>query len=268
MTLLCNLYETVETYSVLGTWDTTCDWSQRFPQVSCRYIATMFRFRRFANKIFRIEWNCCRADSSSLVVGSSLCNHRFRKLVGTFTKELTEELILGRFLIFGRSLTFLLLSALFRWFSFSRRCLFLIRFLLFSRYQRFVLENRVESRNDESRSINFLLDDLRFAKLLLSFFTQKKSECLVPLWPRFIFCGSLELFLARYQLYLEKLNLEIISFRWQRILTYALIVWFNRPTFKIKVYMNQALYMNLIKIGNQIEIYFYSFLFLNFLFLS
>lgn len=174
----------------------------------------MFRFRRFANKIFRVEWNCCRADGSSLVVGSSLRNHRFRELVGTFAKELTEKLILGGFLIFGRTtLTFLLLSAFLRRFSLSRRCLFLIRVLLFSRYQRFVFENREESRNDESGSINFLLDDLRFAKLLLNFFTQKKSECLVPLWPGFIFRGSLELLLARYQLYLEKLNLEIISSR-------------------------------------------------------
>lgn len=173
----------------------------------------MFRFRWFANKIFRVKWNRCRADGSSLVVGSSLRNCRFRELIGTFAEELTEELVLG-FLIFGRTaLTFLLLSAFLRRFSLSRRCLFLIRVLLFSRYQRFVFENRVESRNDESRSINFLLDDFRFTKLLLNFFTQKKGECLVPLWPGFIFRGSLELLLAWYQLYLEKLNLEIISSR-------------------------------------------------------
>lgn len=146
----------------------------------------MFRFWRFAREVLRIKWNCRCANSSSFVVGPSFRGGRFRELVGILAEELAEKFVFGGILIIGRgALTFLLFSALLRRF-FRRRRFLLIRILLFGRYQRFVFENRVESRDDKSRSVNFLLHDFRFAKLLLGFFAQEKNKFLIPLWPGFV----------------------------------------------------------------------------------
>lgn len=194
--LLRNCHKATKSYPFLGTRNATGDRSQRFPQVSCGHVAGVFRFRWFGTEVFRIERNRCRADRSPLVVGFSFHSRGFRKFVRTLAEELTEEFILSGVLIIGRTLAFLLLPAFFRRFSFRRR-LILIRLLLFSRYQRLVFENRVESRDDEFGTVNLLLDDFRFTKLLFGFFAQEKSELFIPLRPGLVSRGGLELFLAR-----------------------------------------------------------------------
>lgn len=166
----------------------------------------MFRFR-FANEVLWIKWNCRRANSSSLVVGSSLRSCRFCEFVGIFAKELAEEFIFGRFLIIGRSaLTFLLFPTFLRCFFSRRRFLWLF---LFSCYQRFVLKNCVKSRDDKSRSINFFFHNFWFAKLLLDFFTQGENEFFVPLWPGFIPRSGFELLFSRNQFHLK---IQTVSF--------------------------------------------------------
>lgn len=164
----------------------------------------MFRFWRFASEVLRVKWNCRCTNGPSFVVGSSFRGCRLCELVGILAKELAEKFVLGGILIVGRgALTLLLFPALLRWFFRRRRFLF-IRILLFGRYQGLVFKNRVESRDNKSRSVNFLLHDFRFAKLLLGFFAQEKNKFLIPLWPGFVPWGGLELFLSRNQLHLKK----------------------------------------------------------------
>lgn len=195
----------------------------------------MFRFWRFANEVLRVKWYCCCANGSPLVVGSSFRDCRFRELVGILAKELAEKFVLARILIIGRSaLTFFLLPALLRRFLSGRRFL-LIRILLFSRYQRLVFENRVESRDDKSRSVNFLLHDFRFAELLFDFFAQEKNKFLVPLWPGFIPRGGLELFLSGNQLHLkEKYGLSLSSMSDNKLRLTICYASFKAKIFRIK----------------------------------
>lgn len=172
----------------------------------------MFRLRRFRDEVLRVERDRRRAHGPSLVVGLALHARGFRELVGTLAEKLAEKLLVlrGVLILGGAALTLLLLPALLRRLALrGRRAL--LRVLLLGRNQRLVLEDRVESRDDESRAVDLLLDYLRLAELLLGLLTQRKSKLLVPLRPRFIPRGGLEPLLTGDQLHLQK-NEVVTSF--------------------------------------------------------
>lgn len=185
-----------QTYSVLDTDDTARDRSQWFPQVSSGHVAGMFGLGWLSDEVLRVEGDRTGADSSPLVVRFPFDSRGFRGFIGTFAEELAEELILGRLLILGwAALTLLRLATFLRRLSSLGGRAFL-RIFLVGCYQRLILEDRIEGRDDESRAADLLLDHLRLAELQLGLLAQGESEFLVPLRPGLTLRGSLEFLLA------------------------------------------------------------------------